>query len=200
MQPLVSDEVWNRLDPRAGALSRPLRRRLSAAITTAAVVLGAGLVVDYSGVVRPHLDRSGVGMSGVAMLNPKVIAQEFGVRNNGWTTVRVVGIGQSGPGLRLLAPTDPDLRGSGISGKQPPFDLHPGQTVEIAVAYLVTDCAAVTADPFPVAVRVDRPWGTQTIHIPLSQSYDGPNGVASNPTMTEWQKDMADRSCGVPLH
>ncbi|GAA1983296.1 hypothetical protein [Catenulispora subtropica] len=198
MEQMVRDEVWEQLDPRAGALGGKQRKRAAAAVWAAAVLLGAGVAVDYSGVVRAHLARSAdVGTGGAALTTSKVIAQEVAVENTGWTTVRVVGVGQDGPGLRLLGSADPDVRTSGVHGAQPPFDLHPGQTKTVAVAYRVTDCEAVPAGAFPVQIRVDRPWGTQTIGISLPQVYDGAGGTAVNPPMTEWQKDMADRACGL---
>ena len=199
MEQLVRDEVWEQLDPRAGALNGKQSRRAAVAASAAAVLLGAGLGIDYSGVVRAHLVRAAdVGTAGAALTTPKVIVEEVAVKNTGWSTVRVVGVGQDGPGLRLLGPSDPDVRFSGVHGIEPPFEVRPGQTETVAVAYRVTDCAAVPTGPFPVQIRVDRFWGTQTIGITPPQVYDGPNGTAVDPPMTEWQKDMADRACGAP--
>ncbi|NUR60494.1 MAG: hypothetical protein HOV87_17805 [Catenulispora sp.] len=201
MEQLVRDEVWAQLDPRAGALGGKQRKRAAIAVSAVAVVLGVSLVVNYSGVVLAQLARSDdTGTAGAALTNPKIIMQEVAVQNTGWSTVRVVRVGQDGPGLRLLSPSDPELRSAGVHGTEPPFDLRPGQTKKVAVAYRVTDCAAVTTGPFPIQVRVERFWGTQTIGISLPQVYDGPNAMAVDPPMTEWQKGMADRSCGTLHH
>lgn len=200
MKQWVHDDVWDQLDRHAGALSRGQRNRLLAATLTAAVALGAGFAVDRSGVVRARLALAAdAGYEASVSLDPKILTRQIVVRNTGWTTIRVVGVGQDGPGLKLLGPADAGgpTKYSDIQGTQPPFDLHPGETATLVVVYRVTDCAAVPAGPFPVPVRVDRPWGTQTIRVSLPPTYEGPDGYAVDPPMTEWQKAMADQACGV---
>lgn len=198
-QQWVDDDVWQQLDPHAGALSRGQRRRAVAASAAAAVILVAGFAIDRSGFVwaRAAYDPDSALQSSVSV-NPAIIAREVPVTNTGWTTIHVTGIGQDGPGLRLVRPGDTvgmkqvlELRGASL-----PFDLHPGQTVILAVGYRVTDCDAVPSGPFPIAVRIDRPWGTQTIHLavpqqPPSASMAKTNGLDS----VEWQKAAADQAC-----
>lgn len=192
MKQWVSDEVWAQLDPRAGTLGRGQRRGLVAGAAAAAVLVAAGFAADRS--VRAHLvlarDAGYQASTTKDSQGARILTRQFTVKNTGWTTVRVVGVGQDGPGLRLL--------GSGTSeipGAQPPFDLGPGKTAAVVVVYEITDCAAVPTGPFPVAVRVHGLWGTQTLHVALPQEYTGPDGFVINPPMTEWQKAMADQAC-----
>jgi hypothetical protein len=170
-----------------------------AGVSVAAVVVAGGFAIDRSGVVRPNLELAAdAGYQATVSSDTKIITRTVTVRNGGWTTVHVTGVGQDGPGLRLLGPADPGgpTKSSHVPGTPPPLDLHPGQIATMAVVYRVTDCAAVPSGPFPVTVRVDEPWGTQTINIFLPPIYVGPSGYAVNPPMTEWQKAMADQACG----
>lgn len=205
-QQWVSDDVWQQLDPRAGALTRGQRRRIVAASAAAATILTAGFAIDRSGFVwaRAAYDPR-AGLESSVSVNPGIIAQEVPVKNTGWTTIRVTGVGQDGPGLHLVGPGDSvgTKQVAELQGKPLPFDVHPGQTVMLAIGYRVTDCDAVPSGPFPIAVRIDRPWGTQTISIPLPQQMPVPDDGAStsrptiviNPVGIEWQKAAADRAC-----
>lgn len=205
-QQWVGDDVWQQLDPRAGALTRGQRRRAVTATTAAAVILTAGYANDHSGLMwaRAVYDHHSALESSISVKS-HIIAQEIPVENTGWTTIRVTGIGQDGPGLRLVRPGDAvgTAQVSELRGERLPFDLHPGQTVILAIGYRVTDCDAVPSGPFPIAVRVDRPWGTQTISIPLPQQTQRPDDGAStsgptmvvNPSGIEWQKAAADQAC-----
>jgi len=198
-QQWVGDDVWQELDPQAGALTRGQRRRAVAASATAAVILVAGFAIDRSGFVwaRAAYDPDSALESTVAV-NPAIIAQEVPVTNTGWSTIHVTGIGQDGPGLRLVRPGDTvgmkqvsELRGTPL-----PFDLHPGQTVILAIGYRITDCDAVPAGPFPIAVRIDRPWGTQTIDLAVpQQSPTASMAKISGLDSVEWQKAAADQAC-----
>ncbi|MEY9862806.1 hypothetical protein ABH935_008454 [Catenulispora sp. GAS73] len=197
----VSDEVWAELDPTAGTLSRAQRRRALAAALAAVALLIAGYTIDRSGVVRAHIDYYGdSGNIGATTPNPKFFTRQVAVRNTGWTTVHVTGVGQDGPGLRLVRPGGPEgfPKDLELVGSTPaPFDLHPGQIVTVEVAYQVTDCAAVPSGSFPVTLRVDRPWGTQTIDIamPLTPAPGTTNGLVPATDMVGWQKEMADNAC-----
>ncbi|WP_194918960.1 hypothetical protein [Catenulispora rubra] len=197
----VSDEVWAELDPNAGTMSRAQRRRALAVASAAVAVLIAGFTIDRSGVVQAHVDYSADSSdSGAASPKTKFFTRQVAVQNNGWTTIHVTSVGKDGPGLHLVRPNGPeglpkdlDLQGSTAV----PFDLHPGQIAIVEVAYQVTDCAAVSSDPFPVALRVDRPWGTQTVDIslPLMPAPGITNGLVPASDMIGWQKEMADAVC-----
>lgn len=164
----VDDDVWRQLDPRAGALSPRQRRRAATVTTVAVTVLVAGFAVDRSGLVRARLDYNlRQGLQSSVSMNPKILAEQVPVKNSGWTTVRVTGIGHDAPGLRLVGPSDTAglKQVTEMGGRQAPFDLPPGQTVIMVVAYQVIDCAAVPTGPLSIPVRVDRPWGTETISL-----------------------------------
>ena len=195
----VSDEVWSQLDPRAGSLNRNQRRKAVAAASVVVALLMAGFAVDRSGFVRAQVEYAGSD-SGGASPTTKFLTRQVAVKNTGWTTVRVTGVGENGPGLRLVKPggregLPKDLELPGAT--PPPFDLHPGQTVTVEVAYQITDCAAVPSDSFPIALRVDRPWGTQTVDIslPMASAARNTDGVGPDTDMIGWQKAVADDVC-----
>lgn len=198
----VSDEVWSQLDPTAGTLSRGQRRRAVMVAAAVVTVLTAGFAVDRSGVVRAHVDYSAdSGNSGEASPTSKFFDRQVPVRNTGWTTVRVTGVGKDGPGLRLVRPGDtagfPKNWAPLPGATAVPFDLHPGQTAIVHVTYQVTDCTAVPSGSFPLTLRVDRPWGTQTIDVslPLEPASGTADGLVSDTDMIGWQKEMADLAC-----
>lgn len=193
MERLVSDGVWRQLDPYAGQLAGRTVRRLrltAAAVVALAVAVGA---LWWSGLVLPRLawpaGSGGYGWS----TGPDVVRHDVMIRNEGWTPVEVLGLGRGGAGLRLV-----EVRGVF------PTTLRPGQTMEAAVVYRVTDCAAVTADPWPVPVRVRRPWGIYTAYVslPTQTSPAAPEGLRSytgrDPYAVEWQRALADASCAYP--
>ena len=200
----VSDEVWSQLDSSTGRLTKRQRRHALAAVSAAATVLVAGFAVDRSGGVRANIGYSSESNdAGAASPTAKSFTRQFAVKNNGWTTVRVTGVGQNGPGLHLVGPGDKDglPKDMELPGSTPvPFDLHPGQIAIVAVSYHVTDCAAVPSGSFPVTLRVDRPWGTQTIGIslPMTSAPGNAHGLVSDTEMIGWQKEMADDVCAPP--
>jgi len=197
----VSDEVWAELDPTAGPLSRTQRRRALAAASAAVIVLIAGFAIDRSGVVRAHIVYdSDSGDIGATTPNPQFFTRQVAVQNTGWTTVRVTGVGQDGPGLHLVRPGGPEgfPKDLELVGSTPvPFDLHPGQIATVEVAYQITDCAAVPLGSFPVTLRVGRPWGTQTVDIslPPTPAPGIADGLVAATEMIGWQKAMADAAC-----
>ncbi|ACU70916.1 hypothetical protein Caci_1996 [Catenulispora acidiphila DSM 44928] len=204
-QQWVSDDVWQQLDPHAGALNRSQRRRAVAVAAAVVAVLAAGFATDRSGIVRAQVafDQD-TGLAGSVLVHPRIITHEIPVKNTGWTTVRVTGVGQDGPGLSLVRPGDAEgmTAAEDTSATPPPFDLHPGQTAIMQVAYRITDCAAVPAGPFPIAVRVDRPWGTETISVsvpPQPVVDPAAPGFTVNGPVIEWQRAAADQSCHPKL-
>src|SRR5690606_9122870 len=141
-----------------------------------------------SGLVVPRVswsDSLGWGSSA----SPDQVSHEVVVENKGWTPVEVLGMGRSGAGLELL-----EVRGTF------PTTLEAGQIMRVEVVYRVTDCAAVTADPWPVPVRVQRPWGVHTsyVQLPHQTSWDAPGAYSytgRDPYAVEWQRWLADRAC-----
>jgi hypothetical protein len=188
---LLSDEVWHRLDPYAGQLRpRTVVRLRSAAAFGVVMAIVAGLLW-WSGALLPRVGwpHGAAWGSGV---HPGSIEQVVVIANQGLFPVEVVGIGRSGAGLRLARVF-----------VHFPITLEPGQRLNVVLVFEVTDCAAVTAEPWPVPVRVKRFWGTQTRYVPVptSTSLDAPEGFRSytgrDPYAVEWQRGLADESCRI---
>jgi hypothetical protein len=199
-QEWVSDAVWEQLDPRAGALSRTQWKTIVAGCAATVLLGAAAYSLDRSRVVDAQIRRTDAGWSGATSVNPKIIVRQFTVKNTGWTTARIVGFGKDGPGLKLLGPGDVGgpTKYSDIPSPRLPFDLGPGQSTPLVIYYAITDCGAVPSDSFPIPIRVDRPWGTQTIDIHLQPSYvTQGEGFQIDPPEIGWQKAMADSACGV---
>jgi hypothetical protein len=188
MARLVSDSVWQQLDPYAGRLSARTARRLrvgAAIVAIAAVSAGA---LGWSGLIVPNIGWPRDGGWG-ASTSPELITHEVVVENKGWAPVEVLGMGRSGAGLELV-----EVRGTF------PTTLEAGQTMQAELVYRVTDCAAVTDEPWPVPVRVRRPWGVHTsyVELPDKTSWDAPSAYSytgRNPYAVEWQRWLADMSC-----
>jgi hypothetical protein len=152
MSRIVSDEVWQRLDRRAGRLSRRTAHRLTLAIGALLALVAAASVIQEGGLLLADLKLDGTSSA----LGPEIgIQLGLTVRNDGWTPITVVGAGADEPGLRL-ASVDAPRPFEGF-----PITLAPGQTLQLQFAYEVTDCDAVPPT-LTVAVRVKRWWGTWT--------------------------------------
>jgi hypothetical protein len=189
MTRLVADEVWARLDPMAGQLVPRAVRRLRLAATIAAALAVVLAALWWSGLVVPRV--SIVKSSGFAYsVEPTVVTHQVPIVNLGRRPVDVLGVGRSGPGMRLDA-----VRGA------VPTTLHPGESLTVTLVYRVTDCAAVPADPWPVPVQVKWPWGRYTAYLalPTHTSPDAPDDMRSftgrDPYAVEWQRALADLAC-----
>jgi hypothetical protein len=176
----VTDEMWAQLDPSAGQLSRRTVRRLRLGALIVLVILAAGLVTWRSGVVVPRLTQPerGANLSGGTDEDGVV---EVRLRNSGWSTVTVTGAGRSGPGLDLVTATG--------NRERFPITLEPGEDFDLVLIYRVTACDFQPAGPWPIPVTVERPWGSQTVHIVL------PPDSLTGGGMEEWQRIIAYYHC-----
>jgi hypothetical protein len=178
---LLPDEVWAQLDPSAGHLAPETKRRvrIGALVTFGALV--AVLMLWRSGAVVPAVGLNG---GGGAMSGPGVLSVSFDVQNRGLASVRVVGVGRSGPGLRLTH----------VDG-QLPVELHSGDAAGYTLYYDVTDCAATPSGHWGVPVRIDRPWGVVTTWVRPDPMV--PMGASSPTAATseEWQAALATMTC-----
>lgn len=192
----VSDEVWETLDPKAGAIRGAELKRLAVGAVLLVVASAAAATLWVSGLAYPRLTWSyAVGYGGAA--GYRTFSTDVDIVNDGWTDVRITGVGQDGPGLRLIGVSDrPHI--STDAGRKPPFTLHPGQTAAVSLTYQVTDCAAATsAGSFNVAVRVERPWGTQTVGIAVPETpASSADGLPAG-TEVRWQRELAGQACRV---
>jgi hypothetical protein len=187
MPELLSDETWQRLDRRAGRLSRRDLRWF----VLGSVVFAAVMATVLAGLVIPRLSATGTAGYGYEHDTPSM-HYEFEIRNSGWAAVEVVGVGRDGPGLDLVSSSGAGTR---IGG---------GEHASLGLRYDVTDCAAVPAEPWPVPVRIARPWGTYTAWIEVEpqspEDFDLPPARASTDRPSwegtvEWQRNLADAVC-----
>lgn len=194
MSRLVSDLVWQQLDPMAGALPPRTVKRLRWGVAIA-IALGIALgLVYYSGIVLPRVawsqsDGYSYETNISTATDPGIVKHELVLTNRGWTTVTVTGAGRSTAGFEL----------AGVSGTLP-ATLPPGGELRLFLSYRVTDCDAVTADPWPVPVQVSMWWGTYTAYIdlPTGTARSAPNMrtySGRDPYAVEWQRNLADLSC-----
>ncbi|HSI92315.1 MAG TPA: hypothetical protein VK925_02395 [Jiangellaceae bacterium] len=186
MPELLSDETWRQLDRSAGRLSR---RDLRWALLGAAAFV-AVMTVVLTGLVVPRLANAGGWGYGYDE-DTWLVHQEFGVRNDGSFPVDIIDVGRDGPGLAL-------------ADVSYPLRVEPGESASVEARYEVTDCAAVPREPWPVPVRMARPWGTHTLWIELPRQspmdFDLPPTHSSGDAVTwaddvEWQRNLADAVC-----
>jgi hypothetical protein len=190
-----------RLDPHAGRLSRrDLRRAVIAAVAVVALLVASYLAAT-SGLLVAHLAHGHAGGYGDGR-DIGVIHYDFEVVNDGQFAIEILDVGRSGPGLEQVP--FPSEIGGHYTEVVSTARLRPGEKVFLGVAYRVTDCDAVPDEPWPVPVRVDRWWGTQTVWIVLpTQSREGfqlppdrtHNGAVSWDWDVEWQRNLADAHC-----
>jgi hypothetical protein len=172
---LVSDEVWHRLDPHAGRLSRASLRRLWRATGVALTVAALAVLGWQSGAAVPRLEISrdagleyGVGPGGSLYV-------VYTVKNVGLTTVTVTGAGRGGVGLELTDVVGPF-----------PTTLEPGEQMTFRLVYRLTACVTGPGTAWRVPVRVTWWWAERTVE--LEPPWPG-NG---------WQRDLADVVCDPP--
>jgi hypothetical protein len=177
--PGVSDEVWARLDPYAGQLSRRTAVLGQIAIVAAVLLVVAAALIWRAGIVVPRL----VWPEGITEWeeDPAGARVRITVANSGWAAVTVLDIGRSGPGLELLDVEGPDRAPSPF-----PVTLRPGEEVTAVLVYRITDCDATLVGDWPVTAQVDRPWGTVTVEVPVPGGMDG---------VLPWQEHVVSSWC-----
>ena len=191
---LLPDHVWQQLDPRAGQLAPGARRRARRSLLVAALVGASFLVTWQSGAVLPRVTtgENGNGMMADGLHHQFMETVE--IRNSGWTSMTLEGIGRNGPGLRLVA----------VDGTFPTV-LAPSTGQVFSLTYDVTDCGAVPQGEWAIPVRIDRPWGVWSswvrpqpfvpmgTNVPSMRSYSG-----RDPYAKEWQAALATTACTPP--
>lgn len=149
-QPLLTDEVWAQLDPRAGRLSAAGRRALVVAVAIGLVVLVLAYLALVSGLVRPNLAMTGDNGAS-ADIDRHTVTLTINVVNNGVAGVRIIGIAAPESGARVV-------RVDGL-----PAALSAGGTLTLTIRYSI-DCTR-PVQPLRLGFEVERPWGTATVTV-----------------------------------
>lgn len=185
----ISDDIWQQLDRDAGRMSRRTFRRLGIA-AVAVLLLGGAVTAGWTSAVSPLATDERASDSAETSVAPPSFQTTFEVRNRGLVPVTIVGVGRDGPGLKMSGP-----------GMSLPLTVQPGANITVAITYSITDCSAYIRDPWPLPIRIDRPWGEQTVYVsppalldsgaPSSYSYSGDR----DPYALEWQDGLAHMAC-----
>jgi hypothetical protein len=148
-------------------------------------------VAWWAGAATPRLAPGGSFAYGG---EPGTFFYGVSVRNAGHVPVTIIGAGRDGAGLELTSVEGPF-----------PVTLRHDEELFVTLRYRVTDCAAVTSEPWPVPVTVERLWGAQTVHLALpphfQSEWQGPEQpplpvVRTGPV--QWQRSQADLACAPP--
>lgn len=178
---VLSDETWAALDPRAGALTPRSRAGVWRAAWMTLAALIAIVLVWRSGILVPRLSN-GSGSGGSADSAKQEISVNQEVVNRGWHTEHLIAIGRSGPGLGFE-------RVEGL-----PRTLAAGERATVTLFFHVTDCSAVRPEPWPIPIRVHRPWGSMTTEL-LPPDMGGL--TVDDDTQRPWQVTLSRAACGV---
>lgn len=177
------------MEMHGGQVRRRTDRRGAVAAIIAVLLLAAGLAWR-AGAVTPRFAPGGGSEYGA---DSGTFFYRFSVRNDGLIPMTIVDAGRGGPGLELTS----------VDGALP-VTLSRGAETEIKLSYRVTDCTAVSEEAWPVPLTVDRPWGGQTVHLPLPTQLQSewrggdlpPLGVVRRGPV-EWQRSLADLACAL---
>lgn len=86
-----------------------------------------------------------------------------------------------------------------IEGMHTPITLGPGDTADAEFVYQVTDCGNIPNEEWPIPVRVERPWGVQTVYVePPPQEPDLSENSSLNEDesiMWQWHGARASYVC-----
>ena len=156
------------------------------------MIAGLGLLAVWqSGAVLPRVTT---GMNGNGMMADGLhhqFMETVEVRNSGWTSMTVDGIGRSGSGLRLTS-VDATF----------PVELPPSTGRVFSLSYDVTDCAAVPQGEWGIPVRIQRAWGVWSAwvrpqpFVPMGVDVPGVRRFSgSDPYAKEWQAALAFTAC-----
>lgn len=182
---LLTDGVWSALDPTAGRLTAGAARRWWATIAVAVVVTMVIVGFWWSGLLLPRLRAAESGSD--TDTQARTFTYVLHLHNDGLTPIVVSRVGRDGPGLKLR------------SVATTPMTISSGGTVDVALSYEVTDCAAVPTARWPIPVQVKRPWGHQSVDVqqPLLTSPYAPAGPDEDqdPSGRPWQEMLAGMAC-----
>lgn len=153
----VSDEVWARLDPRAGRLTRRGRLALALGALGVAALAVAVWLAASSGLIRPRLSVA-PGWSGTFSHADHSFSETVRIDNTGWTDAHLRSVTTSVQGLRVSA-----VRGL-------PRTLAAGSSATVTVHYAVSDCSLRWTGPSTFEVHVAQWWGSATVPLDTDDS------------------------------
>jgi hypothetical protein len=190
----VTDEMWARVDRRAGRLSMRTTAWCFVAVILAIPVGGAGTHLWRSGTFYPRLvaDPSQTAFAYATAHGAGVVS--FPLVNLSTGALEILGAGRDGPGLTLIR-AEPAA----------PYRVAAGDRFAITLVYRVSHCGAVSAASWPVPVRV-RTWrGEQTVYVTVPRAAEGRDAADPDTGDTpvpgpdvEWQRELADDACAMP--
>lgn len=154
--PVLSDEVWDALDPSAARLSASDRRRTAVLLLVAACLTVLATIGASAGFFRPRVEPDGN-----ASLEIHPASRSFdatvGLRNSGPLDEHFIVVGLADPALQLIAPDT--QRGVRV--------IHAHQSVTLRLHVVVRDCARAGDGPVTVGLTFDRLWWHLTRHFEL---------------------------------
>jgi hypothetical protein len=177
-------------DTRRGPAAAGKRLIMAVGAILAALLIGGALLWN-SGMVVAQLEFLDLDTRGATNGDTREFSVRVTVTNDGWTPIDVLDIGRHGPGLELV----------GVAGSPLPYTLEAGEARDHELVYRVTDCAAVPPVHWPVPVRLDRPWGEQTVFLDIPPVPQGPFAEGARqpeeerPNLLEWQHARSGEVC-----
>jgi hypothetical protein len=103
----------------------------------------------------------------------RVGSYAFTMVNDGSTAILIEGMGRSGPGLELMR-VQPSRA-----------ELAPAASIDVILRFHVSDCAAVSTNPWPLPVRIRAAGKVSTQYLTLRAA--GPRN--------QWQHDLSAAVC-----
>ncbi|MEW1838192.1 hypothetical protein AB0392_09560 [Nonomuraea angiospora] len=154
---MISDEVWVRLDPRAGMVRRIAYGRW---LLAGLAVLVAGAIWT-SGAIVPRLSHSTGGGGATTTYQDEARRRHIEaeivleVVNEGWLPTTVTAVGVRSAGLTLRSVT---LDGS----ESFPRSIPPGTRMTLSLVLAVTDCRTALSEDVRLVVEAEQWWGRTT--------------------------------------
>jgi hypothetical protein len=139
------------------------------AVGVVALLVTACLVSIWFGALTPRVDVDPLAWRGDLHSDRRYVVVD--VTNDAHSAVRLVGAGESLPGLELTAtevgPDDGDvLRDGDLPELDEPVTIAPGETVAVVLRYELTDCERVPDDPPAIPLELRTVLGrTHTVGV-----------------------------------
>jgi hypothetical protein len=139
------------------------------ALGVVTLLVAACLASIWFGALTPRVDVDPLTWGGDLHSDRRYVVVD--VTNDAHSAVRLVGAGESLPGLELTAtevgPDDGDvLRDGDLPELDGPVTIAPGETVAVVLRYRITDCERVPGDPPAIPIELRTVLGrTHTVGV-----------------------------------